>query len=234
MKALVIAHDHVSGTGLLAAALDDAGFDPTTLLVVPADRFATPDVAVDFPPVGGLDLVVSLGAPWSVYDEARLGAWVAGEQQLLRDADAAGVPVLGVCFGGQQLAAAHGGSVARAARPEIGWFAVETDDPGLVEAGPWFEWHHDAWRTPAGAREVARTVDAVQAFTLRRNLAVQFHPEATEAIVLGWLDNGGAEQARRHGVDPEELLAATAAAQPAAAERAARLLTRFLEQVAPV
>lgn len=232
MKALVIAHDHLSGTGLLAAALDDAGIDPTTLLVVSADRFATPDVAVDFPSARGFDLVVSLGAPWSVYDEARLGAWVGGEQQLLRDADGAGVPVLGICFGGQQLAAAHGGSVTRAERPEIGWLDVDTDDAGLVESGPWFEWHYDAWQTPPGAREFARTATAVQAFTLRRNLAVQFHPEANEKIVLGWLDNGGAGQAREHGVDPDELLAATVAAEPAAAERAARLLSRFLEQVA--
>ena len=41
-------------------------------------------------------------------------------ERALRDAHAAGVPLLGVCFGGQLLAHARGGSVRRSPAPEIG------------------------------------------------------------------------------------------------------------------
>ena len=35
---------------------------------------------------------------------------------------------------------------------EIGWHRVDTDEPDLVEAGPWFQWHQDRWVAPEGAR----------------------------------------------------------------------------------
>ena len=44
---------------------------------------------------------------------------------------------------------------------------------------------------------------------LRRNLAVQFHPELTSGMLAGWLGNGGASRAAAAGLDPDELLAAT-------------------------
>jgi GMP synthase-like glutamine amidotransferase len=232
VKAAVIAHDHLSDAGLLGDALSELGIDLDTVLVVPADRFSTPDVRAEFPDPGAHDLVLSLGAPWSVYDSGRLGRWVTDEQDYLRAADVRGVPVLGVCFGGQLLAAAHGGTVSRAARPELGWRTTDTDEPGLIEPGPWLEWHSDSWTVPAGARELARTEAASQAFVLRRNLAVQFHPEVTDKILRDWLGHGGAEAAAALGIDAEQLLAETAAAQPAAAERAHRLVRRFLDQVA--
>ena len=39
---------------------------------------------------------------------------------------------------------------------------------------------------PPGAREIARTKDAIQAFRYGRHLGVQFHPESTVDIVAGW------------------------------------------------
>jgi GMP synthase-like glutamine amidotransferase len=231
VKALVIAHDHLSDAGLLRAPLEAAGFAATTLLVVGADRFDTPDVRIDFPDVHGFDLVVPVGAPWSVYDDARLGSWVAAERDLLRAADTAGVPVLGVCFGGQQLAVAHGGAVTRAPAPEIGWRRVTTEAPELIEPGPWLEWHFDRWEPPPGAPTLARTPAAPQAFRLRRNLALQFHPEVDEKILRSWLDNGGAAALCAHGGDPDTLLAETVDQQDAAADRAARLVRRFLDAV---
>jgi GMP synthase-like glutamine amidotransferase len=232
VKALVIAHDHLSGAGLIGDALRDADFELEVVQVVPADRFDTPDVAMRFPEPTGYDLVLTLGAPWSVYDERRLGRWVGEEQQFLRAADSARVPVLGVCFGGQLLAAAHGGGVAPAARPEIGWHPTKTSEPDLIEAGPWFEWHFDSWTLPPGAREIARTEAASQAFVLNRNLAVQFHPEVTEDVLAGWLENGGTAVARAHGIDPQRLLAETIDAQSESAARAHRLVARFLALVA--
>lgn len=232
MRALFIAHDHLSAPALIGAGLEAAGFDLTVHGIVPAARFDRPAVSTAFPDLAGFDLLVPLGAVWSVYDDAAVGTWVRDELRYLRVADAAGIPVLGICFGGQLLASAHGGTVARSDVPEIGWTHVQSDDPGLVETGPWFEWHFDRFTLPDGACAVAHNDAAPQAFVLRRNLALQFHPELDEKTLVGWFDNGGRESARAHGVDPDELLARTIEAEPAAAERAARLVSRFLDQVA--
>ena len=230
MRALVIAHDHLSSPGMLTEGLVEAGFELTTLLVVPAERFAMPNVVAEYPDLAGFDLLVPLGAPWSVYDAERIGSWVETEKEYLRAADAAGIPVLGVCFGGQLLASTYGGTVARLARPEIGLHVVDGD--GTVESGPWFQWHFDGWTVPPEAREIARNDNASQAFTLRRNLAVQFHPELNSAILQGWLENGGTAVARSVGIEPDHLVEQLAGHADRAQQRTTRLVGRFLDEVA--
>ena len=117
-----------------------------------------------------------MGAPWSVYDRATIGAWVLEELTFLRRAPTSSVPILGICFGGQAVAAALGGSVVRAEQSEIRWYSVDTDDADLVDAGPWFEWHHDRWVAPGARRVLARTPAAEQ--TLRRRP----HPSPSSSI----------------------------------------------------
>ncbi len=89
------------------------------------------------------------GAAWAVYDEATI-PWVADEIAYARSLISLGVPVLGICFGGQMLAAALGGTVSRAPIPEIGWVSVSSDEPALIEPGPWLEWHFDRFTAAAG------------------------------------------------------------------------------------
>lgn len=232
MRALVIQQDHVSPTGPVGEALVERGYDVEEFLVVPEEHFHAPAVEVVFPDPMDYELVIPMGAPWSVYDEATLGVWVLEEVALLRRAHDAGIPVLGICFGGQALATALGGAVERAPSPEIGWVSVVTDEPGLIEPGPWFQWHHDRWVTPPGARQVATTDLAPQAFVAGRSLGVQFHPELTSAQLTGWLDNGGATYLLSHGQDPDDLLARTRAEEADAATRTHRLVDRFLDLVA--
>ena len=231
MRALVIQHDHVSPPGPVGDRLAERGVEPVLFPVVPGESFASPGVRVTFPAAEEYDVIVPMGAPWSAYDLERVGSWVRPEIALLLAADRAGVPVLGICFGGQLLAQAHGGAVAESDRPEIGWVEIDSDDPGLVPAGPWFLWHGDRWRLPPGAVEVARNDAASQAFVLRRNLAVQFHPELTAGMLRGWLDMGGDRLAREHGVDPEELHALTSAEEAAARRRAYALVDAFLDRI---
>ena len=99
--------------------------------------------------------------------------------------------------------------------------------------GPWFQWHFDRWVMPPGAREVARSEVSPQAFVLRRNLAVQFHPELTSGMLHGWLDNGGDAQATKHGCDPEQMYADTVAEDPASRARAYALVDAFLDPDRP-
>ena len=228
-RLLQIAHDHVSPAGAVADQFVQRGYEITELLVVPAERFHAPGVEIAFPDPGDYDAVMLLGAPWSAY-AAEVACWVEPELELLRRADAAGVPVLGICFGGQLLAAAHGGRVHISPVPEIGWHQVDADEPAL--AGAWFQWHYDRWVTPPDAVEVARNAAACQAFVLRRNLALQFHPEVDAASLKGWLEYGGDREALAVGLDPDALLAQTEAIQDDAAARARRLVDTFLDGVA--
>ena len=232
MRALVVAHDHVSPTGPVGDQLTRRGYALEHFLAIPREHYAAPGIQVDFPDFTAYDAVVVLGAIWSVYDEATIGSWIGDEIKQVQAADAAGVPVLGICFGGQVLAAAHGGAVERSARPEIGWTDVHSSDPDLVPEGPWFQWHFDRWRTPPEAEVLASNAAATQAFALRRNLAVQFHPELTGASLLGWLENGGYEGARAAGFDPGQMLEETERLSAGAAVRAARLVDAFVDRIA--
>ncbi len=169
-----------------------------------------------------------LGALGSVYDDGPARAWIEQELAWLRRADQAGLPVLGICFGAQALAAALGGRVEAAARPEICWATVDTLDPALIPAGPWLEFHFDRCLPPSRARVLATNQVGVQAFSAGRNLAVQFHPEVDGAQLRLWLDLGGREIVERAGQDPDRFLAETVAQEEGARDRAGRLVESAL------
>jgi GMP synthase-like glutamine amidotransferase len=220
MRVMVIRHHDVDEAGFIGAAFAARGAELAVHLV-PGDG--------PLPALDGIDHVIVLGAAWSVYDEAAIGHWIGDELAWLRQADQAGVPVLGICFGAQALSAALGGEVRPASRPEIGWTTIETLAPDLIEPGPWLEFHGDQCLPPAAARILARNEAGVQAFALRANLAVQFHPEVDGPQLKRWLDGGAdATAAGQAGQDPAEFLAQTIAAEPAAARRADRLVATAL------
>lgn len=232
MKALFIEHDHTSPPGPIGEAFSARGYDVEELLVVSAENYRTPNVHCDFPDLDDYDVLVPMGSPWGAWDDATIGNWLQPELEWLREADRREIPVFGICFGGQLLARAHGGTVARAPSHEIGWTVLHTDEPDLVSSGPWFQFHYDRWTLPPGAREIARTSRASQAFTLRRNLALQFHPELTTYELQMWLDTDGYEHVERDGQVPEALMAHTQAEESAATIRAYALVNAFLDQVA--
>lgn len=227
----MIQHDHASPLGPVAERFAERGYDAVSHLVVPADRFHDPGVETEFPDFTRFDAVVLMGAPWSAYDEL-VASWVVPERDRIRRADEAGVPMLGICFGGQLLASTLGGAVVPSADPEIGWTHVASDDETIVPSGRWFQWHYDRWGLPPGAREIARNGAASQAFVLRRNLALQFHPELTSGMLAGWLANGATAKAVAAGVDLTELVAATRAGEAGARSRARLVVDGFLDVVA--
>ncbi len=181
-----------------------------------------------WPALDGHDLVLLLGSEWSV-DWPHVAAEVGAELALVRTAHQRGVPLLGICFGHQAMCAALGGTVGRAREPEIGWHHVATDRPEVVAEGPWMQWHADVATAPAGAEEIARNDVGLQAWRLGRSLATQFHPEATESIVVRWASGSGVAELAAAGLDADELLAATRANVPIAGEHAAALVDHFVE-----
>ena len=231
-KVLFLRNEHIATEALLGEAFTDHGFDVATFEVVPAGRADNPAGHVRFPDPANYDVIVGLGASWPVYDAALRSTWVGEEMQLMRDAAAAGTALLGVCFGGQLLAQAFGGTVSRSARPEIGWCDVASDRPDIVPGGPWFQWHFDSWSLPHGATELARTADASQAFVLGRAMALQFHPEVDTDLLKVWLAADHDGEALAAGFTNDELISRTTELAVDATVRVRRLVTGFLTYVA--
>lgn len=228
MRALVVEQDAGEKPMLVGAALAGQGFDLASFVVQPDVQ--VPEAEVTFPEPDGYDLLVVMGSPWSVYDH-RVAAWVDPELKFLASAVEAQVPVLGICFGGQALSAALGGSVGPADRREYGWLSFESEVPAL--AGPWFTLHDDAFTVPPGGVELARSPVCSQAFRFGRSLGVQFHPEIDAAHLESWFASGDlARKAEAEGLDPRRLVDETRRREPEMRVRTAALVDWFLRDVA--
>ena len=178
---------------------------------------------------GDYDLIVSLGSEFAAFDDAI--PFVQREVKLYHQAIETDVPILGLCFGGQMLARVLGSRLFRAEEAEIGWLPVRTHDPELVSTGPWFQWHFDSFSAPPGAKVIAETDAAPQAFVSGRNLGLQFHPEVTPEIMDDWV-RAYPHELEAEGVDPQGLLAETRQRAAQAKQTTWRLLDAFRDRVA--
>ena len=187
MRILVLEHDRDAPAGLFAEWAEDRRH---TLSVLEVPRLARWPSHSDAP-----DAVVSLGSEQSVASPA--AGWIAAELRYLRELHGNGVPVLGICFGAQALAAALGGSVAPAARLSVEWSELDWREEQLIPAGPWLRWHEDVFTVPPRAREIAAARGVPMGFASGRSVALQFHPEADAPIARGWIAsrNARGEQA---------------------------------------
>lgn len=205
-RVLVVQHDLDDPLFELAAPLLDAGLDLWTWCVFSDDPAPTS--------LDGFDGVVSLGALSGVADDH---GWTRAERALLEEALDRGLPVLGVCFGAQLLAAAAGGTPRPGAATEVGWCPVALeppayDDPllhGVAETFLAYQYHYDTFDLPGSATVLARNGEVVEAFRVgERAWGLQFHVEATPATVLGWAGTYRALMAA-DGIDEAEMLAET-------------------------
>lgn len=163
------------------------------------------------------DLVIAMGGPMSVNDEAAL-PWLADEKRFLREAIGAGAAVLGVCLGAQLIASALGARVRRNPEKEIGWFEVRAapaaDGFAFPERFLAFHWHGETFELPSGAHRLASSEACLnQAFQLGRNvIGVQFHLETTPAGLDAMIDAGRGELVEAAHVQGEAVLRAAPAA----------------------
>jgi GMP synthase-like glutamine amidotransferase len=219
MRVAVIRHHDIDDAGFVGDAFGKRGGQLSQHLF-PQDGA--------LPRLDGVDHVILLGAAWSVYGEQGSAHQIETELAWLRGADAAGVPVLGICFGAQALATALGGRAEPAARKEIGWTMIQSQAPEEVGEGPWLEFHGDLCVPPPGARLLASSPVCVQAFSVGRHLAVQFHPEVDGAQLRRWLAADGTTEVAAAGLDPDKFVAQTDAEEDKAARRADRLVAAAL------
>jgi GMP synthase-like glutamine amidotransferase len=145
---------------------------------------------------GGL---VFMGGPMSVNDEL---PWIAPVLQLIREGIARDVPVLGHCLGGQLIAKAFGGTVARNPVKEIGWGEVLIADNPVarqwfgpsIERFESFHWHGETFTIPRGAvRIMGNRYCENQGFVIGNSLGMQCHVEMTEELVKSWCETGADE-----------------------------------------
>jgi GMP synthase-like glutamine amidotransferase len=220
LRALIVQNEEPSPGGLINEWLDEQGARIEVFRIDIDDRDVDPrDYGV----------IVPLGSEFAAYEESR--PFVQRSRALLERAVGEDVPVLGVCFGGQLLAAVLGGKAFRAAESEIGWIPVRTHDPELVPEGPWFQWHFDSFTTPPEATLIAENEAGPQAFVAGPHLGMQFHPEVTPEIMDGWVSTYRHELDDQ-GVDPDALLLETRRRAEDSRRNARRLLRRYFDSIA--
>ncbi len=231
MRALVIAHEPEDTGGQIERRLTARGIEVDTHVVLPDPT--RPDRAAPYPDVEGYDLLLPMGSEYSLTRPEEIATWAREETALLRAAHDARTPIFGVCFGGQLLAEALGGSVEPSPITEIGWFdlAAEPAAPEAVGLGPWFQWHHDRFVAPPGAAVLARSAAGAQLFRLGATVGTQFHPEVDVAHVTEFLTGTPAGRLERFGVTPAALLEATRRNEAAAVARCHALVDWFLDEV---
>jgi len=224
MRLLVIQHDGDKGLGLLEAPLREAGAELDI-------RFAGRE-PVEVTDHAGVIALPGLANP---VDDAEA---ISVTRSSLGDALDRDLPVLGICLGAELLAEAAGGRTA-ACYAEYGYWQVSltdnaTEDPllaGLPAQFEAFQAHSYAAELPDGAVALAHSEYALQAFRIRaRAWGLQFHPEASEEMIAGWLATIG-HVMERQGVQLSDVAAQAKREMAVWSQRAAWIAHRFVEVV---
>jgi len=177
---------------MFARLLDGQGFTFRTFRVVEGE----------FPSdVHDCDGWLITGSRHGVYEDH---PWIPPLEQFIRDAFAARVPVVGICFGHQIVAQAMGGKVERY---DGGWAVGATEYDFSGEKLVLNAWHRDqVTRAPESARVIATNDFCANAALLYddRAFTVQAHPEFRPEFVDGLMKTRG------KGLVPDDVMAAAA------------------------
>lgn len=147
------------------------------------------------PRAADISALIVLGGSMSANDDPGY-PFLVELKKLIRHVVEAGVPYLGICLGGQLLAAALGAKVVSNRWEELGNLYVSLTENGckdlLFRAIPQeimaFQWHHDSFDIPPGGVLLASSEACPnQAFRMGECAwGVQFHPEVNEEIIRTW------------------------------------------------
>ena len=139
--------------------------------------------------------LVFMGGPMSVNDDL---PWISPTLNLIREAVAADIPVLGHCLGGQLMSKALGATVSKNPIKEIGWGEVAVTKHevakewfGNIETFKSFHWHGETFSLPEGAIHLLSSPYCQnQAWSIGKHLAFQTHIEMTTEMVQKWCEEG--------------------------------------------
>ncbi len=186
----IFRHVAPEGPGYLADFLDERHI-PWRLIAIDRGE-VVPESVADF---SGL---VFMGGPMSVNDDL---PWIGRELELIREAVAKDVPVLGHCLGGQLMSKALGARVYGNRVKEIGWGRVDVADNKVAKS--WFgeilsfdafHWHGETFALPDGAVHLLSSPHCVnQGYAFGKNLALQCHVEMTGEMISTWCSVGADE-----------------------------------------
>ncbi|MDD2364812.1 MAG: type 1 glutamine amidotransferase [Desulfuromonadaceae bacterium] len=147
------------------------------------------------PDVSDISALIVLGGAMGANDDQR-HPFLADLKNLIRSVVESSTPYLGICLGGQLLAAALGGDVVSNRWDELGTLEVSLTQEGvgdrlfsgIPDRFSTFQWHHDSFDIPTGGVLLASSAACSnQAFRVgERAWGLQFHPEVTEPIVRAW------------------------------------------------
>lgn len=179
----IIRFSPTEGPGHLAEFLDAAAI-PWRLIRIDAG---------DPLPAGSREYagIAMMGGPMSVNDPL---PWIASLLELIRDAVAQDIPLIGHCLGGQLMAKALGGTVVDNHCKEMGWHKVDAVDSeqarfwlGELDGFVTFQWHYQTFSIPPGAVRILRNPWCEnQAFALGPHIGFQCHIEMTAEMVEQW------------------------------------------------
>ena len=213
-KVLVFQHVPYEPLGTLDPLLKEAGFRIRYVNFgrEPGQR----------PQLERYEALIVLGGPMNS-DQIDTFPNLITEVEILREAVARDMSVLGICLGAQLLAKALGGQVSRNEVREIGWCDIEmTDqgrrDPVLSAFAPVqevFQWHEDGISLPPDVDVLARSpASPVQAFRHGEHVyGFQFHLEVNSPLIERWLTvpaHRETLEAERGRVDPDAVRRQTA------------------------
>lgn len=175
-----------------------------------------------------VDGVIPMGGGMGANDD-HVAPWLPDERALLRDAVTRGIPVLGICLGGQLLAAANDGVVELGETAEIGLSRIERTpegevDPVIAAIGaessiPAAQWHQDhvAVLPPDATLLLTNEACRVQGYRIGANAyGFQLHPELDGDLFNWWVPLSDGDKAlERAGIDVQVAGAEVAAASDA-------------------
>jgi GMP synthase (glutamine-hydrolysing) len=216
VRVLAIQHEDDAGPGYVGERIRALGADLEVLHPYLGDPVP---LTTD-----GYDGLVVLGGTPGPFDDVA-APWLPDVRRLLTTALAEELPLLGICLGGELLAAVAGGTVDRVdGPPEIGLHSLHPTDAartdplfsGLPAAAPAVEWHwEEIVELPPGAVSLCRSERfAHQAFRVGPAAwGTQFHPEVLTDGAAAWA-RSGADELAAAGLTAEGVTAGIAAGEP--------------------